>query len=183
MLLDTYRIWSEPNGRLILPTGEIPDDAYGQYPGGDKAFKEIEAKVQKSSPQAPQTPQQPSLGDQERNKWQEKERRYIPVDEQAKAGVAPVQGQYIDTPVGGGRTMSAQNINSVRRVLLGYFKGSAYSMVSPSTAPQGRQDPDALRVNMTMNPQKNKKIVDDFNREVAKIQAIGTKSSPTNSGY
>jgi len=166
MLLDTYRIWSEPNGRLILPTGEIPDDSYGQYPGGDKAFKEIEAKVQKSSPQAPQTPQQPSLGDQERSKQQEGESRFSPVDEQVKAGVAPVQGQYIDTPVGGGRTMSAHNINSVRRVLLGYFKG-AIDTVQPST------------MNTTNTTKRKPLYVSDKSQENAALGATLTQYAKT----
>jgi len=167
LLFGTYRVWSVNTGRLVLPDFNTPPPELGVYAGGAQEYSRVVAPAEQKMLQEQQkAPQQPSLGDQERNKQQEEERRYIPVDEQANAGVAPVQGQYIDTPVGGGNRMAAHNINSVRRVLLGYFKG-AIDTVQPST------------MNTTNTTKRKPLYVSDKSQENAALGATLTQYART----
>lgn len=131
-LFDEFRIWSITTNQLVLPSLDMPTQDNGLYTGGEAAYKALVGPVEQQLEQA-QAPQQPSLGD--RMQQQKEESPFESVDKQMEEGVEPVQGDVVDTSVGRGRKMFAQNINSIRRVMMGYLK-DAYDPVSPATVSQ-----------------------------------------------
>jgi hypothetical protein len=130
-LFDEFRVWSITTNQLVLPSLDMPTQDNGPYTGGEAAYKALVGPVEQQLQQA-QAPQQPSLGEKEQKK---DEGVFEPVDERTKAENAPVQGDVVSTPAAGGRKMFAQDINSIRRVMMGYLK-DAYDPVSPATVPQ-----------------------------------------------
>lgn len=163
LLFGTYRVWSVNMGRLVLPDFNTPPPELGVYAGGAQEYSRVVAPVEQKMLQEQQkAPQQPSLGTQVQEKQQEEEQ----VDSNGNPLFIPSDtGQQKVSP-GGGRKMAAQNINSVRRVLLGYFKG-AIDTVQPSTM-------------NTTNPRKKKPLyVSDNSQENAALGATLTQYART----
>jgi hypothetical protein len=123
-LFDEFRVWSITTNQLVLPSLDMPTQDNGPYTGGEAAYKALVGPVEQQLEQA-QAPQQPSLGD--RMQQQKEESPFESVDKQMEEGVEPVQGDVVDTSVGRGRKMFAQDLNSVRRVMMGYLKSGAVS--------------------------------------------------------
>jgi len=132
-IVDKYRIWT--GKELLKPDFSVAtnDMIEGRrYLGGKNEYQtkivKILNEVQPES-KTSEAPQQPSLGDQMRQ--QKEESPFEPVDEQGGGKVEPVS----EVPTGRGIKMFAQDINSIRRVMMGYLK-DAYDPVSPATVPQ-----------------------------------------------
>jgi hypothetical protein len=160
----------------------MPTQDNGLYTGGEAAYKALVGPVEQQLEQAQvKTPLQPSLGDKMEQEKDEGGDVFEPVDERTKAQNAPVQGDVVSTPAGGGRKMFAQDINSVRRVMVGYLKDAAagYAPVTPQTQSQtqGQGAEGPVTQIMTGNLPKDKRTFDEIQRNFQKARDVGKKPS------
>jgi len=181
-LFDEFRVWSITTNQLVLPSLDMPTQDNGLYTGGEAAYKALVGPVEQQLEQAQvKTPLQPSLGDKMEQEKDEGGDVFEPVDERTKAQNAPVQGDVVSTPAGGGRKMFAQDINSVRRVMVGYLKDAAagYAPVTPQTQSQtqGQGAEGPVTQIMTGNLPKDKRTFDEIQRNFQKARDVGKKPS------
>ena len=172
--MDQFRIWTGQD--LIRPdfVKASNDGVPGNYyRGGKDAFDNIILPLvedaEKNAPFKPNEPEKPSLGEKTEEQG-EKEPLYEPVTKTTE----PVRGNYLDTTPGGAR-MAAQDINLVRRVMLGYLKGAAYSQVAPSTSPSTTTTTTKKRPSVPISdvPEENDqsaKVLQDYARDQKKME-------------